>query len=246
MGNDPGTEITTEFAKELAKQFPVKEAFSPPARQAGQILEDIVKTIQLALVPFQVAGALQDRLRHFIDRSIRAVPEEHRVSPPPQILGPVIEAIRNEPADSEIDHMFSELLSASMDRSRVKDAHPAFIGIIKSLSSDEAKILKSMVVRPVLQVTRQKYTRATNLFDPAIYEQLKLPPDLAYPGDGRVYLQHLTQLGLIETSMLRASEPIKDAAGHQTGIRNFVEHRLTEWGRQFMRAASQDSRHKSP
>jgi hypothetical protein len=59
---EPGTEIATEFAKELAKQLPVKEALTPPARQAGQILEDITKTIQLALVlstRWRAAGSLE-------------------------------------------------------------------------------------------------------------------------------------------------------------------------------------------
>src|SRR4051794_15052875 len=111
----PNSDLTTEFAKELAKQFPVKEAFSAPARQTGEILQDIVKTIQLALVPFQVAGALQDRLRGFIDRSIRAVPEENRVSPPPRLHGPIIESIRYEPEGTPLDEMFSKLLSTSMN-----------------------------------------------------------------------------------------------------------------------------------
>ena len=112
---DPSMELTTEFAKELAKQIPVKDALAAPARQTGEILEDIVKTIQLALAPFQLAGALQDRLRSFIDQSVRAVPEENRVSPAPQILGPIIEGIRYEPADTPVDEMFSRLLSCSMN-----------------------------------------------------------------------------------------------------------------------------------
>ena len=58
---DPGTDLTVQFAKELAKQIPVRDALGAPARQTGQILEDIVKTIQLALVPFQFAGALLDQ-----------------------------------------------------------------------------------------------------------------------------------------------------------------------------------------
>src|SRR6516164_6562479 len=109
------TEIATSVAMELAKQLPLKEALSPAARQVGQLLEDLTKTIQFALVAIQLAGALQDRVRHFIDRSVRKVPKERRGPPPPRILGPVIEAIRYEPPDPELDRMFSQLLSASMD-----------------------------------------------------------------------------------------------------------------------------------
>ena len=107
------TDPLGEFAKELAKQLPVKAVYGDllarPARQAGQMLTDIIKTIELALAPLQFAGAYQDRLRAFIDKSIRRVPEQKRVSPAPQILGPIIEGIRYEPEDTPIDEMFSQL-----------------------------------------------------------------------------------------------------------------------------------------
>ena len=128
---DPGTDLTVQFAKELAKQIPVRDALGAPARQTGQILEDIVKTIQLALVPVGLPARC-NRLRGFIDRSVRAVAEENRVSPAPQILGPIIEGIRYEPADTPIDEMFSRLLSCSMDSTQLNDAHPAFPLIIKT------------------------------------------------------------------------------------------------------------------
>jgi hypothetical protein len=39
---DPHADLTTEFAKELAKQIPIKDALVAPARQTGQILEDMI------------------------------------------------------------------------------------------------------------------------------------------------------------------------------------------------------------
>src|SRR5262252_5750093 len=134
-GDRGPTDPVGEFAKELAKQFPVKAVYddvvAPPARQAGQVLTDIVKTIQLALAPLQFAGAYQDRLRAFIDKSIRRVLEQKRVSPAPQILGPIIEGIRYEPEDTPIDEMFSQLLSSALDADRVNEAHPAFPAIVR-------------------------------------------------------------------------------------------------------------------
>jgi hypothetical protein len=238
MTDDPTKELVSEFAKELAHQLPIKEALAPPARQTGQILEDIVKTIQLALVPFQLARALQDRLRAFIDGSVRRVPEPQRVSPAPQILGPVIEAIRYEPSGTELDHMFAELLSASMDQSRLKDAHPAFPSIIRALSSDEAKLLKSLATNnPVRQISSSKLDRVRNLFEPMIIEALQVPADLDYPGNARIYLEHLRQLGLVEISVTRAPEAIMEE-GIQVAVRNFAEHQLSLWGIQFMRAVT--------
>jgi hypothetical protein len=80
-------QLVEEFAKEVAKQLPIKEALTPAVLPAGQLMSDLVKTIQLALAPLQFAGAYQDRLRHFIDASVRRVPITNRVSPAPQILG---------------------------------------------------------------------------------------------------------------------------------------------------------------
>jgi hypothetical protein len=101
-----------EFAKELAKQLPIKQIYkdaaSPAAKQLGQIGEDILKALQLALgAPVQYLAAVQDRYRRFLDRSIRRVSEQHRISPAPQILGPVLEGIRYEPEDTPIDELFS-------------------------------------------------------------------------------------------------------------------------------------------
>ncbi len=60
-----------EFAREIAKQLPVKEVYSdlaqPGAKQAGQLVEDLVKVLQLALFPVQALAAVQDRYRNFVE-----------------------------------------------------------------------------------------------------------------------------------------------------------------------------------
>ena len=161
--SDAPKDPVTAFAEELAKQLPVKAAYrdavKPAAKQAGQLAQDLVKTIQLALAPLQFAGAYQDRLRGFLDRSVRAVPEANRVSPASQILGPIVEGIRYEPADTPIDEMFSRLLSCSMNTEQLKDAHPAFPQIIKQVSADEAILLMSsrQKVVEILGVSSHSY-----------------------------------------------------------------------------------------
>jgi hypothetical protein len=166
--NDAPKDPTTVFAEELAKQLPVKavyrDAVKPAAKQLGQIAQDIVKTIQLALAPLQVAGAYQDRLRAFLDRAVRQVPEDRRISPPPQILGPIVEGIRYEPEETPIDQMFQHLLSTSMDADHSKDAHPAYPLIVKQLSSDEAKILAVVKNSQFEYVYTQDYDQQANLF----------------------------------------------------------------------------------
>ncbi|WP_161500058.1 DUF4393 domain-containing protein [Bradyrhizobium sp. AC87j1] len=231
------TDLTVAVATEIAKQLPVKEALAPPARQTGEVLQDIVKTVQLALAPIQLAGALQDRLRHFLDNSVRRVPEAHRITPPPQVLGPIIEAIRYEPEGTDIDAMFSELLSASMNEARIQDVHPAFASIIRSLSSDEAKLLKALAAGPIGLIFTQRLDYGRSLFERAVIEKLDLPDGLAHPENGHTSLTRLVQLGLISEQPVRAGDPII-TDGKQTGLRTFSEYFLTPWGKQFMRAAA--------
>ncbi|MBI5260249.1 MAG: DUF4393 domain-containing protein [Bradyrhizobium sp.] len=236
---DPGT----AFAEELAKQLPVKaiykDAGKPAAKQVGQLAQDLVKTIQLALAPLQFAGAYQDRLRAFIDRSVRAVPEERRVSPPPQILGPIVEGIRYEPEGTPLDALFSGLLSSSMDADCVAVAHPAFPSIIRQLSSDEAKILSALKTGRYLHVYTRAFDHTKNLFvGPIKIELDELPKqDLSYPENVPIYMQHLDKLGLAGVFQEGNQEPLVEG-GRQTGVRVRSLYRLTEFGALFVKACT--------
>jgi len=238
--NDP----VTEFVKELASKLPVeaayKEILSPGAVQTGQILSDIIKTIHLALAPVQFFGAFQDRLRNFIDNSVRRVPEGKRVPPAPQILGPIIEGIRYETEGTPIDAMFSELLSRSMDRDRVHEAHPSYPLIIKQLSADEAKILATLNGNVFDYVYTRKFDAKTQLFivGQQTIEVDKLPREgLIFSDNIQFYFEHLNQLGLAgifqdgNQEMLFSHEPRV-----QTGIRARCHYTLTDFGQRFVTA----------
>jgi hypothetical protein len=233
-----------EFAKELARQLPVKaiydDAAAPAARQTGQLLEDLVKVLQLALAPVQLLGAIQDRYRKFQDTAVRRIPEANRISPAPQIIGPVLESIRYEPEDTPIDQMFSQLLSRSMDRERVNEAHPAYPIIIKQLSSDEAKILDSLKSSNF----RYGYTEDFASKRKEFYTDELPRSDLSFPENVRFYLEHLCQLGLAALFQVASPESlfgepqIQGGPQPQVGIRIRYECRLTDLGQRFVRACA--------
>jgi hypothetical protein len=228
-----------EFAKELAKQLPVKaiydDAVSPGSKQVGQLTADIIKTLQLALAPIQALAALQDRYRSFLDRSLRRVPETNQISPAPQILGPVIEALRYEPEGTPIDEMFSHLLSSTMDRTRAHLAHPSYPYVIKQLSSDEAKVLTRLAKSGTYKFVQTLVLRE-HRFYPETIEVDEFPrDDLTFPENVRFYMQRLFQLGIagiFETDR----EPTLNSDGRQSGERIRYVYRLTELGIHFMEA----------
>lgn len=232
-----------EIAKELAKQLPVRAVYEDGLRsatkQAGGIAEDFAKVIRLALFPLQVGAVLQDRFRAFLERSVARVPEEKRIAPPPQILGPVFEAIRHEPEGTPIDRMFSELLSSAMDRERCADAHPAFPLIIKQLSADEAELLREIALSKTyfeiimrFDLDKKRGLSITRL------ESTSLPKEaLAFPTNEPMYRDHLERLGLIRYDEIRTMEPIVSRERVQTGGRNFLIIKLTDLGAALMRAS---------
>lgn len=247
------TDIATAIATEVAKQIPVKDAYNdavkPAAQQVGNLAGDVAKTILLVLAPLQITGALQDRFRSFLDKSVRRVSEEDRLPPPPQILGPVLEGIRYEPEDSPIAEMFSRLLSSSMDQKRIHNAHPAFSQIIKQLSADEAALLNAMWQlweregRSFRQQFTQDYDRTSHRFSNSKTEIDEIPGEgLIFPENIEFYGQHLYALGITAFYDSAHQEAIfstgKDGNKIQTGTRIFKELRFTDVGKKFMIAVN--------
>jgi len=235
-----------EIAKELASHLPVKnlyeDALKKPAKEIGNITSDILKTLMLVVAPIQYFAALQDRFRNFLDKSVRRVPEENRVSPAPQILGPVLEGIRFEPEETPIDEMFSQLLSRSMDTERIEEAHPSYPWLIKQISSDEAVILLKLkdaefeyVYTSSLERNTMRFTRDKTEVDEFPREILQFPQSLSF------YMNHLSNLGLAGIYDYKNQEPICemiDGGNVQTGTKVFCKYRLTDVGQRFMHACT--------
>ena len=237
--NEVPRDPTRAFAEELAKRLPLKAAYPDAVTPAGQLAQDLIKTIQIALAPLQFAGAYQDRLRAFLDRAVRSVQEANRVSPAPQILGPIVEGIRYEPEGTPLDDMFSRLLASSMDSERVAEAHPAYPILIKQLSSDEARILSMLKGQRYYRVHTRTFNPATNLFYGAPHVEVdNLPRDqLVFPANVPFHMQHLEELGLAGIFQAGNQERLF-IGGKQRGVRVRSTYRLTEFGEAFVRACA--------
>lgn len=240
-------DIPASIATELAKQIPIKDAYndalSPGMKQTGSALEDLTKTARLILAPLQVGAALQDRLSAFLDKSVRGIPDERRIPPPKQILGPTLEAMKYEDDDSPITEMFAALLNKSMDIEVVHLAHPAFPQIIRQLSPDEAQILNGIfqfqekgapAKRQIAMDLSYQPTKAWKNIRTEVDELSRT--NLRFPDNFDFYFQHLYSMGLAGVYKI-GDEVIKEGKT-QVGSRIFEEYRLTDFGLSFMRAVS--------
>lgn len=233
-----------DLIQELAKQLPVKDIYhdagSPAVKEAGSIAEDLMKALHLALAPVQYVAAVQDRFRAFLRTSVARVPEARRIAPPPQILGPVLEGVRYEPEGTPIDELFSQLMSRSMDREHVNEAHPAYPILIKQLSSDEAKILAMLNGAQFDFVWTRSFNAETRLFyGHKTVEVDDLPRNgLVFPDNIQFYMEHLHQLGLAGIYQQGNQEPIylSEITKIQIGIRVRNKYALTDFGQRFVKA----------
>jgi hypothetical protein len=137
--------------------------------------------------------------------------------------------------------MFSELLSCAMDRERAHEAHPAFPMIIRQISSDEAKILKSLYTRDYSYVWTRDFDSKIKIFvgKPTVEIDDLSRTELFYPDNVPFYREHLHQLGLTgvfqegNQEILFGAEPKT-----QTGVRARNKFRLTDFGRRFVHACT--------
>lgn len=233
----------TVVAKKLVEQLPIKEIYedglSPSVGEVGGAVADVVKTLRLIMAPIQFTAALQDRFRNFLDQSVRRIPKEDRVQPPPQILGPTLEGIRYEPEGTPIDEMFSELLSRSMDKKRASEAHPSYAHLIKQISADEARILRSLDGASFDYVFTSEYDQAADTFGKNIVEkdERSLNAELDFPENLDFYVEHLHSHGLVGTYQEGKQETIREG-NQQTGVRVRNKFRLTKLGQRFVTACS--------
>jgi hypothetical protein len=123
-----------------------------------------------------------------------------------------------------------------MHSDRVADAHPALPLIIKQLSGDEAAILRMIA-------STQRRFEIVIRFDirgSLTWSQIdksEVPTNhLVFPQNEGMYREHLERLGLIGYDVLKPMEPIVEN-GRQTGGRNFLALKLTEFGATLMRAS---------
>lgn len=121
------------------------DVFPETANQADKALSMTIRAINAALVTIKPAIWGFERIGEWLDKKLpeklKNVPEENIITPPINIAGPAIEAMRFTGEGDELREMYANLLASSMNKELTLQAHPRFVEIIKNLSSDEAKLL---------------------------------------------------------------------------------------------------------
>jgi hypothetical protein len=263
---------TAEAVKGIAEAIPVyNDLLQPAVRELGGALATVAKAVRIALAPVSAMVWGYEQIAEYVTRRVsehlRNVPDAAITTPPPNIAGPTLEALRFTAAIPELREMYARLLATAMDGQSSVRAHPAFIEVIRQLSPDEARLLMSIGTDtfPGVEVIGKHMNGDVQTAVSHLVKHYILLPDglsSTSPATAEEYLDNLLRLGLVEVvhNMPLAEcdyAPIKESAGMSPLVQRFkerfpsaiIEFReqvvyLTKFGKQFSKACVPSSLEK--
>lgn len=272
QNKNPGGIIkqTIDSVTALSKAVPIYEdAVQPLAKETGKALGTLGKAVNVALAPISLVVWGYDQMKDFLENKVTEklehVPADRIITPPPNVAGPAIEALKFTGHDETLQDMFANLIANSLDSKTVVEAHPSFVDIIKNLSPDEGLILKvfaSAQQFPVIDVKlKNKKERGYNI----LHRNVTTLGSVANCNHQQLtenYLDNLCRLGILEIpsglhlTAKNAYDVIINAPtikqlqaqfeGNEHHIIDFDKKviRVTGIGRQFINACVVDKRTK--
>jgi hypothetical protein len=125
-----------EFGKELA---PLGKEVGDVSLKVGRML---LRPIEGLVGGLERIGAW---LEAAVTKRLRNVPQDKIVAPSARIAVPAVQALIYSMDDELIREMFANLLAADMNTDTKASAHPAFIEIIKEMTSNDARVFLRVV-----------------------------------------------------------------------------------------------------
>ena len=204
--SDSTVKSTIDAVASLVKAVPVYEdALQPAAKQIGGALETITKTVNAALSPLKVLVWGYEQIERWLVTSVtqklKNVSSESIVSPAPNIAVPAIEALRYMGQEKELRALYANLIAAAMNMNTKAEAHPAYVEILKNLSSEEAIILQSFATQSVFPAINIKgiSSDGTYILYKRGYNHLSKIATLHHQQLLPAYIDNLVRLGILET-----------------------------------------------
>ncbi|MGO9567763.1 MAG: DUF4393 domain-containing protein [Desulfomonilaceae bacterium] len=250
-----------EVAKVLADLF--KDASQPAMKKIGTAFSLIVDTafvLPLRLWHARRYAEATPILKRYIDM-IEGIAEEQVCPIPPEIGIPVLEKLTYV-RDEDISSLFVNLLAKASSTETLNLAHPRFVEMIGSLSSDEARILVEVAHRPVIKYLVLEGDHVTESWMPlkSPLTGLEHRCQLTFPDNIGLYMDNLISLGILKreeslaargdrhAELFKLYEPLRltvdtELDRTQFSRTDFVagRFRLTEYGRMFIKACTSQS-----
>lgn len=210
MGDDEGTQsIAVTVLSEAIKAA----QDSPDLKKAGGKLANsalvVTTTINNALLPlaainfgFQKAREyFEKRFANDMEEKLADIPPEQIIEPKASVAGPALNGLAFAHDEPALKDMFLNLLSKSMNSGQAARAHPAYVEIIKQMSSFDAEVATTLLRKRQWEIAEFRLSNADDSYQ-VVYKNV-LPcigstkrysetPDVQHS------LNNLERLGLIQ------------------------------------------------
>ncbi len=141
--------IVGEVVKAAVNDPNIKEA----GKNLSQTVLTITKAINNVLLPIAAMNFAFEKARIYfgedfqldITEKTAKIPADQVVEPKASVTGPILQGLAFSHEEPNLKEMYLNLLATAMDGRVASKAHPAFVEIIKQISSEEALLLKKVV-----------------------------------------------------------------------------------------------------
>jgi hypothetical protein len=158
-----GVEVIAEIVKAAGDHPDVKASGAQLAETALTVTTAVnVCLLPLAAMNYGVAKAkeyFQTRFARDVDEATKHIPPEHIVEPKPSVVGPALQALAFTHEEEQLKNLYLKLMATAMDGRSASKAHPAFVEVIKQMTSEEAVHLYKLLKFPYLPMAELKLHR---------------------------------------------------------------------------------------
>ncbi|OZI79930.1 DUF4393 domain-containing protein [Bordetella genomosp. 2] len=153
--------VASAVVQEAAQTAEIKAAGKNLARSSVIV----TKTVENALLPLAAINYGIEKAKIYFEKrfpammaeKISEIPEAALKEPKASIAGPALQALAFSHEEELLEELYLALLASTMDSREDATCHPAFVEVIKQITSLEAQILPSILLRgitPAVEVRR--------------------------------------------------------------------------------------------
>lgn len=193
-----------ELIKAAGDSEPGKQAAANFGQSAVILTETLVNCLlPLAALNYGVQKAkdyFSGMFREDLAGKIKNIPQDHIIEPKASIAGPILQGLTFTHEEEELKNLYLELLAASMDCERTSSAHPAFVEVIRQLTSEEAELLKDILLQRSVPICKLQLTYASGGKIDILNHLLDVMEDdkqMSFEPRHSAYVDNWSRLGLV-------------------------------------------------
>jgi Abortive infection alpha len=177
-----------------------RDLLQPAARKVGGGLETIAEAVRISLAPLEAGIWGYERVKQWLSLRVTSILVDRgtkEIKPPPlSVAGPLVFQLIFAYDEPDLRELYASLLASAMDP-HMSNAHPSFVTIIQQLTSDEAKILKTLAQSNDKYLSLSSDKSSRNSTGLSVAQQFKTwckESNVFHPDCSEAYLDNLVRL----------------------------------------------------